>query len=843
MKHETTPHLAPGRTRPAVSALPASPTAPGASRPRARRPRAAGRLLGRVAMSLVLCLPLLLARAPAQAAGTALVLYDDQGDWGWIGRMYSQHMANLLTHFDLEVERKPASAYTAGEIDGHQALFYLGAVYDATLPQALLDDVLATAKPVAWLGYNLDKLAWGTRQAAFEAKTGFRFLSLDTAVGSCPEVRRGAATFSRESVDGTYVGLVSILDPAKALAGATCQGGPAEPPYLIHGGNFTYVADMPFSYVSETDRYLAFADALHDILGVSPRGEHPAILRIEDVHPMVEPARLRAIADALAARNVPFVVSVIPVYENPLGIGNHQIPQRVTWSDVPETLAALRYMTEKGGQILEHGYTHQYASLRNPYNGISGDDWEFFRVRKKSDGGLNFVGPLPEDSADFARGRVLAGKRVLHELGLHPVAWLTPHYLASETDYAEFAKVLGSSLDRGVYFATDKKGKLHFQEQIAPYVIPRDIHGGRRIPETCAHVNPDASPPVTPRTLIDRARLLVNVRDGWAGMYFHWYLDVALLEELVDGVTALGFRYASLPVHLDLMWSDPADGGQDRPIHQDIALTFTEPLDPATVTSETVFLDGGRAADLAVSGDTVTLSPREPLPLSTTVTVTATTGLRALHTGRAPERDLTASFATASPLVAASPPPPGLTTQTHLTLTITGTGLTFYRHRLDGGDWSADTPLATPLELFGLSDGAHVLELVGGDEAGYVQAAPTVHAFTVDATAPEAPGIPPEDNPGRRTSSRPAFSWRASPGATAYVLEVSATADFASPLLSRTVASAGYVPTPEEALPAFGRWHWRVRAVDEAGNLGDWSAASFVYAPPAATPALGLLLP
>jgi hypothetical protein len=68
-------------------------------------------------------------------------------------------------------------------------------------------------------------------------------------------------------------------------------------------------------------------------------------------------------------------------------------------------------------------------------------------------------------------------------------------------------------------------------------------------------------------------------------------------------------------------------------------------------------------------------------------------------------------------------------------------GHTHYRWRLDGGAWSAETSIDTPLSLTDLTDGPHTVEVAGKSDAGYWQddpvfgpaAAPAAFGWTVDA--------------------------------------------------------------------------------------------------------------
>ena len=50
-----------------------------------------------------------------------------------------------------------------------------------------------------------------------------------------------------------------------------------------------------------------------------------------------------------------------------------------------------------------------------------------------------------------------------------------------------------------------------------------------------------------------------------------------------------------------------------------------------------------------------------------------------------------------------------------------GSGQTHYRWRLDGGSWSVETPIATPISVQNLGPGPHYVEVTGRNDAGYYQ--------------------------------------------------------------------------------------------------------------------------
>ena len=73
-----------------------------------------------------------------------------------------------------------------------------------------------------------------------------------------------------------------------------------------------------------------------------------------------------------------------------------------------------------------------------------------------------------------------------------------------------------------------------------------------------------------------------------------------------------------------------------------------------------------------------------------------------------------------------------------------GSGYTHYRWRLDGGPWSSNTPVATPISLSALPNGSHSVDVVGRRDSGLYQDDPALgpdalvtasHRWTVDTTA------------------------------------------------------------------------------------------------------------
>jgi uncharacterized protein YdaL len=482
--------------------------------------------------------------------GTVLIVYDVDVASAWVGEIYAQQLSNLLSRFRVRVSKIQADKYQPGLVDRFDATFYLGFIYDSPLPEAFRLDVRNAKKPVCWLGYNLWQVSWRTPEGEadpeFSARTGVQFVHLDGR--GYAQIRYRNAFLSKNALD-PIVGRVSITDTSKALAVATAVGPSGELPYIVRGGaGFWFVADNPMACVDAyraDDRLLAFADVLQDILGVQDDAERRAIVRIEDVRATEDPARLRLLADICAQEGVPFTVSVIPDYRDPNAVWPSG-PRRLTIAESAEFQAALRYMEEKGGTLLMHGTTHQLEDVKNAWNGVSGEDFEFFHLALDANGNAQWIGPVPGDSGRWAGQRIDQGLDLMREAGFRPKGWVTPHYVASPADYAEFSKRFEYSLCRGMTFATGADGTLYGLQQLAPWPIV-DAFGMRRIPETLGYVEPRGQGGLSTNGwyMGDRARALKVVRGGWAGCYFHPFLEPDHLRGLIRSIKAEGFRFVS----------------------------------------------------------------------------------------------------------------------------------------------------------------------------------------------------------------------------------------------------------------------------------------------------------
>jgi uncharacterized protein YdaL len=608
-------------------------------------------------------------------SATTLVLYDTTNTYGWLGELYAMGAGNLASHFGT-VTAEPVVDYVQGQVNDYTASIYLGSTYDEPLPSSFLNDVLSTDHPVTWAGNNVWQLSGGhspgsTAETAFQAAYGWDpstsyFDSADTLAS----VTYNGQQLTRSTDNGPVLAShITTPSAVTVLAQANCTDASGAPvncapiaqssgtsfPWAIRSGNLTYIGEIPLSYMTESDRYLAFSDLLFDALNPTAPPVHEALVRLEDVSPGIDtPQQLKAAADYLYSQHIPFSIGVIPEYLDPNGAYNHGKPVNENISQTSNTtikafIAALQYMQARGGTIIEHGDTHQYSTVANPYAGVTGDDFEFYQAWcSRTPSGpadptspcpnTDYVvqaGPLPNDSQTWAQSRAARGQSLLTQAGLStPAIWETPHYAASAADYSGIDQVFPIRYERGKYFGGQLVGGAidytHEFEQFFPYVV-HDLYGSAIIPEDLGNYEPTAAnnnPPRPPSVIIANAQAELAVRQGVASFFFHPYYDLSYLQQTIQGIQALGYSFVStqsllgqgqnvsVPVTVTTTSLPAANAGQAY----NATLTAADGTAPYSWSVSLGSLPGGLSLNAATGSITGTPTG----PGTSTVTVTAT---------------------------------------------------------------------------------------------------------------------------------------------------------------------------------------------------------------------------
>lgn len=496
--------------------------------------------------------PAAMSRADAapQAGTSALVLYDSTGPYAWLGEIYAVETANLAGHFG-SVTRKKVTQYAAGDIAKYTATIYIGSTYDEPLPASFLADVRTATRPVLWVNNNIWQLT--AADPTFGTTYGWMWSGFDSR--AVTGVTYKGTKLTRSPLDNEPIMGSVVYDATKAKVLATAVGANGTTmPWAIRSKSLTYVGEIPYSYISETDRYLVWSDLLFDALAPTTPERHRAMIRLEDIGPTTDPAQLRNIADYLYGKRIKFSMATYSWYRDPLGAENGT-PMSLLMAQAPQVVAAIKYAQARGGTLIQHGRTHQLDSIANPYDGVSGNDFEFYRAHVDAADAVIYDGPVAGDSTANAVARIRAGRSDFASAGLSVSnIWEFPHYAASEADYTAVRQLGLVGYDRRLYFPHDAKGRPDASRatgQFFPYDVV-DVYGTKVLPENMGNYEPqpyNQHPAVLIPELVNRARTALVVRDGFASFFYHPYNGLAPLKQLVEGVNGIG-RYT---------WVGPSD--------------------------------------------------------------------------------------------------------------------------------------------------------------------------------------------------------------------------------------------------------------------------------------------
>jgi uncharacterized protein YdaL len=488
--------------------------------------------------------PLCAVGAPTLENGerSVLVVYDSGGRWNDLSLVYTDLTATLASHF-AEVETVPANEYVAGALLDHDAMIYLGLNYAEPLRAELLADIAEGVRPVLWMGENLWQFDNANAEAGdLHALYGMHWSGESTGLES---VHYRDMTLSVPA--DTAVHTVTDLDDTRVAILATGETDGRPIPYAVRSGNLTWLAEIPLDDAWADDRYLVLADLLNDLFGAEPPATRRALVRLEDVGPLSDPALLRDAADVLLARGIPFSIALYPVY---VGAPGERSDRTIALREAPEVVKAVEYMLDRGGTLILHGYTHQYGDEPNPLTGRSADDFEFLRVYFEGEH-LVYEGPVPEDSVGWVRERLDLAEQELDAVGLpRPAIFEFPHYGASENAYQAVSERFAARYDHPQVFSNAWNGEpplTPYLFRISPPYLVRDPYGTVTIPETLGFYEVAAAELGSDPTqqMMSQAETLSVVRGSVASLFFHPYLGPDLLEEIVDGLAASGHEFIS----------------------------------------------------------------------------------------------------------------------------------------------------------------------------------------------------------------------------------------------------------------------------------------------------------
>ncbi len=501
------------------------------------------------------------------------VFYDKTTDPNYTtGKSYALMLTNLLGHFpEFQEVIGPIELYKKGDLERCHATFYIGSFYNNVLPPAFVGDYLSTTKRVIWLGYSIWQLG-----LEFENTFGYSSTVSFTALDSTNKTPDGKPSFFRDIIykgqtfakygqykDATNTTFVAspelvkfqskLSDKATIMATAKHSFTNEVLPWALKAGNKYYVAEIPFSYVYEGDRYLVFADLLFDFLEQQPKNAKKyALLRLEDVNPMSDQGLLdRAVALLKKYTVVPHV-NLTPIYDTPT--------QVVRMENSPLFLNLMQRYEQEGSVFMWHGTRYPYAAAAASVSAndiLAGLEDGFSSLKAagiapKFWASPNYSAPAIEKVIAGKSFSWTVGRTIYTDTKIKPLTAPTIDLTfdlndttrtQSRTDY--FSKVVTADAANGISFG-----------QFYPFEIYGDEYGQRVIPENLGNVTPGTRKVAD--ILADAKRNLV-LRDIWASAYYHPYLLSGTLnpenanpavpsdfENLITGLKTLGYEFVNL---------------------------------------------------------------------------------------------------------------------------------------------------------------------------------------------------------------------------------------------------------------------------------------------------------
>ncbi|WP_211654739.1 polysaccharide deacetylase family protein [Planococcus alpniumensis] len=276
-------------------------------------------------------------------------------------------------------------------------------------------------------------------------------------------------------------------------------------------------------------------ESLFDFFG-EEKSPPKKLIRLEDIHPRSDPVLVKQVGDYLAERNIPYAVTVVPVYTNP------ETGQSIHLSQAIELVEVLQEMQKNGASLIQHGYLHQYRADE------TGEGFEYWDVENDRP-----IYQAHDDEVklrdDFASGEeyeefvrnvglpyeqthiydsIVNGVYEMTAEGLYPIAFEAPHYSMSETGYKELAK----------YFST-YVGQIQISDRTydGTYISvydskPTNLYGMKVIPETLGYIDPEN--PNAVDEMIERAEYTAQFGDSYLAFFYHPYLGIENFEEVMQ---------------------------------------------------------------------------------------------------------------------------------------------------------------------------------------------------------------------------------------------------------------------------------------------------------------------
>lgn len=397
------------------------------------------------------------------------------------------YLNELLHVFNKKVDKIQIDDYKSGDIESYNSVFVINMDNNIDNIQ-FLEDLSIYKNKIYWIGNKIEDFLSESK------KYKIRYDSKNNNINKLIYKDKSLVINS-----GAFYNIITPSKESKVLS--YMSDAYNKYPFIINEDNLYYISrwDLEDSYI--------FEDSLNDFYNIRDFDKGKIFIRIEDVHPFRDTTQLRKIADYLYSKNIPFMIALIPTY---VDTKTHAITTMDMNSDFIET---IQYMQEKGGSIVLHGYTHQLGNEE-----VSGEGYEFWDMKNDK--------PIDGDIELYIRDRILSGLRPCIENNIYPLAFEAPHYAMNINGYKVLKKHFST------YVGQYQNNNYNFATSSTPFTIKDSESFNKLMPENLGYV--DEQDDFSVDTIKENFKKLSMVRGYSGGVFFHSYLDIEYLKEIVE---------------------------------------------------------------------------------------------------------------------------------------------------------------------------------------------------------------------------------------------------------------------------------------------------------------------
>lgn len=291
-------------------------------------------------------------------------------------------------------------------------------------------------------------------------------------------------------------------------------------------GNLYHISLLP----DETMNLFMLADSLNDFFQINREGKPKIFVRIEDVHLFRDTNELRKMADYLYGEGIPFIIALIPTYKN-LKTGH------VTkLSDMPEFVDTIKYMQDRGGSVILHGYDH------GGFKGANDDeDFEFWDGENNS--------PVNWDLSTYIHDNIGDAIKECVKNGIYPLGFEAPHYGMDSKGYKEIKKYFSTYV--GQYQSSDD----NFTTTSYPYILKNTECFNMLIPENLEYIDPNDE--MWFSNFQRNFDILNIVRAPEGGFFYHSFVGMDDLKKVINFLKSKNVEFLNLKDYSNwVKWED-----------------------------------------------------------------------------------------------------------------------------------------------------------------------------------------------------------------------------------------------------------------------------------------------